>query len=700
MVCNPNDININPDTAGPPPITPGFGLPYAPPSVPFPDLSLLSGVPEDLLDLLNKLFAIIPGGTLSPNLGDFSKTIVDGISSLLNQLAPYLALYKFFQALLNMVACIIDVVCALMNPFKLVSAVKKLFKQCLPEFLSLFPWLALLAMLIALLLLLIELIKYIIETITKYIEDIIHNIEALSNTIALKGTEDDIIAAVSKIAESLCLIENVMAALIGFEAIMAIVKSLGDVAGRSFCAKGSARHGSDGDCCSDEVCPEFIANNPDGFSGTLGQLVYHKEIDNDLATLGLPTNLVLPAIRNESWQFFDASTSSTYNFADIITEINGHMFWPEGKNFASDTNVNKVPYTVDLILKNINPTFFGHSDPYSGKTRDFIVKDVIVVSKPYLGLVQYDGSTSSTLGQNGVLELGGGTVYESDGTTYFFVSGVPATLNTFIHQATALGSPTFEDGYFAYDVDFTLKYNFDVLVGDNLITMGCRPDVAVESEILNLSIQNFDAISTIIPSLPDIAGTVNCITNAVGSVRQNVSPANAAVFQANVNTCLNNLLDQTITAYNTAVKAATSSYHSTIALDTDLQFIELPIVVSVTLQDSSGTVISAGVPSESQDYIASMIDGYVSLGSISKFSYDGYGAFTANLTSTVAGSGELSVSFDSAILSIVENRDNLSISSSISENIKTYQFVGSPVYSGGVPDPIVRRDPSDIAGGK
>ncbi|HMC02220.1 MAG TPA: hypothetical protein VKN14_14370, partial [Flavobacteriaceae bacterium] len=140
MVCDPNDNNLNPPVLGPPPAIPGFGIPIAPPSIDFPDLSLPDGIPEDLLALLDILQAKIPGATLFGNVDNFSKEVLDVIASLLNQLGPYLALYNFFQALLNMIGCIMDILCCLNNPFCLVRAIRKLFKRCLPDFLNLFPW--------------------------------------------------------------------------------------------------------------------------------------------------------------------------------------------------------------------------------------------------------------------------------------------------------------------------------------------------------------------------------------------------------------------------------------------------------------------------------------------------------------------------------------------------------------------------------
>src|SRR5690606_32308970 len=126
--------------------------------------------------------------------------------------APFLGLYNFIQALLNMVFCIIEVLCARNNPSALIRALRKLFKQCIPPFLNLMPWLALLAMIIALILLLLALIAYLIQQILNFFDQIRKNLEILSNAIQV-GDYDSILAAGKKIAYILCLIEQLFAIL-------------------------------------------------------------------------------------------------------------------------------------------------------------------------------------------------------------------------------------------------------------------------------------------------------------------------------------------------------------------------------------------------------------------------------------------------------------------------------------------------------
>src|SRR5208283_1165031 len=152
MPCSPNDVSI-PAPKGPSgtPI-PGVGIPYA---LNTPRLaSIPPGFPEDLLDLFNSYQFLVPPGAIKPSLNpNFSKDIFDTILSMLDQFFPFLMLYKFFLPILNLIICIIEVLCALMNPFALISAINRLFTQCIPAFLNLFPIFALVIMIVSLLLL-------------------------------------------------------------------------------------------------------------------------------------------------------------------------------------------------------------------------------------------------------------------------------------------------------------------------------------------------------------------------------------------------------------------------------------------------------------------------------------------------------------------------------------------------------------------
>lgn len=439
MVCDPNDNSFDLQDPGPGPSIPGLGLPFSFPKIPFRDLSIPEGIPEDILDLIERLFALFPAGIkFEVNADARMSGVWDALASLFNEIAPFLAWYKFIQALLDIILCIIDVLCALLSPWALVRAIRRLFKQCLPNFLAMFPWLALLIMILALILLLIALIEYIILVIIAYIQQIIENIQVLLRAITVADA-DAIFAAVTKFSNLLCLIEQLFAILLAIAALFAIIRPLMGIAGRSVCAKGDS-------CCTEDFCPTFIEQG--GIDGTVvsrtGKLIYHRRLEpnrpNDPDGILNFLNITgWPAIRDERWQFVDddpngekeAAPSAIseellieqseaqqdadvaaealnqisgngpvtaevdaggeavqetqldkFKFLDIITpspEL-GFTYWPDNEVYENNANIIRVPYLMDMNIS-VDPRDFGQDFDFEGP-RFFNIRNIIVHRRP------------------------------------------------------------------------------------------------------------------------------------------------------------------------------------------------------------------------------------------------------------------------------------------------------------------------------
>lgn len=691
MICDPNDNNLNPPNLGPPPFIPGFGTPFVPFRIPVPDITIPEGIPEDIIELIESLLTAFPGaGNFIPNPGNFTKDIWDAIASLLNQIAPFLALYNFFFALLNMVLCIIDVLCALVNPFKVASAIRRLFKRCLPQFIALFPWLALLAMLLALLLLLLALIEYIINRILQYIRDIIENILLLAEAIQLDDSES-ILAVTLKIAYLLCLIEQIFAILIAFQTIFAIIQQLFSLAGRSVCASGSNRVGDDNDCCTPEVCPPFISEQPDGFEGSQGQLNYLRQRTDSL------TGAI---VRPESYQFFDANFTSTFEFIDIVTPILGFTFWPDGLVFSRDTNLNRVPYILDITVE-VDPFQFGFA-PAPGPLQTFAIKDIVVNVPPTTALKLFSDTVSIGGGvvgsgniPTGVLNLEGGLVFSvaQDGyETPFEPNGTQLTLETFIQQPSAPDPIIADDTLVLNLITFNLRINHEALNSYGIITALCIPDL--QNEANNFAARTpFDSVDQQIGALPDVGNAVTCLQTSINNLRQDVSVENAQLAQAELVQCLEDLRGETEASFLATISAGTSVFDIEVILDPTLQFVGLGISVSVRLFDSNQVLLSRSIPSNLASQVADLLSATVTLGDISDFTYDGYERFIANITSDDAGVGNATVFFNNSAVSDVLNLDDLDTPTEVRIRPLPYEFIGSP----GVDDIRDRRDEVDIA---
>lgn len=673
MPCSPNDNNLNPYVSPGIPI-PGFGIPFAPVQLPIPDWKFPDGFPADILDLLNKLKTLWPGGELVPNLDSYANNILTALASLFNMIAPFLSLYNFFMALLNMVACILDVIFCMPNTFKVLRAIRRLIKQCLPPFLALFPWAALLAMILGLLLLLLALIQYIIAKILQLIEDLLKNLDLLGKGVTLQDAESTAAVAI-KIASLLCIIEGLMALFTAIGAIMSIIATLAQMGGRKV---GCKKNNGDVDVCND-----FIAASSNGITGQSGRLIYYRQINaNDGNTF----------TRQESWQFVDMSESQSIQFKDIITpDEDGIVMWPPNTTYQSSSDIKSVPYLVNLTVNNFDPKLYHSSDTKGPRT--FKIKNVIVYRIPYVGIYNEDNNIDNSY-KDGTLSLLGGLVYEEDDTPYM-VNGSQATIETFVHkQAFNTGiAPIYDDAMILNDITFDVQINYEVLLNYELISYGCVPDIAMELDIVNTA--NIAPILERVPDLlPDISGAQNYVAGIIADLRKNVSPENLISSRDKMILCLEDLRNQTTNAFCSTFESAVDPFTSEASLDTDMQFITRNIKVEVILKDPNGLNISSNIPDECKDGLSNLLRGNVTLGNVSSFKYEN-GQFVAYISSKNAGDGVLQVYWNNNVFSRIYNRDNLDDPTFVSEVALPYTFIGSPVY-----DIEPRRDESDASVGE
>lgn len=699
MPCQPSDLTLNPPNF-PGVSIPGLGIATAPFNIPIPGLELPTELLENLFELIEQVQAVFPSGTFKATIDTNFKSVYDIISSILSAIQPFLSFYNFIMAALNLFGCIIEVLCAIPNPFAIAAALKRLFMECLPPFLAIFPWLALIQMLIALLLLIIAIVTYIIEVILKLLADMLKELIDLAKAVQYENA-DASLAVANKLASLFCLIQNFLAILIAIQAIFAVIESLAAFAGAAICDD------SDGNspCCNSENCPDFIKDNPSGISADSGELIYYSEVAADQSSFPPPLNtlgLNLAPLRVERWQLVDPVVQP-YPFRDIITPANifGKIFYPE-LSFEADTPLNKAPYLVDIRLQ-LNPAIFNPLD--FGGTRFMRVNDCIVVRKPYIGVLDKDNNLDP-VPDTGTLNIEGGLVFEDDNTTPYIVNGSQATLNDFIHQnpINTSSPPPYPDGYQISSVEYVLKPNHGALVEYNLITVGCIPEVSAEKAVTNAVIiaEGIDPIDqrldptpdgVFCPSsgfLPNINCALECITDALEKFQGDVSETGTAEFQAKFELCAGDLLDQTKAAYCGAVQKGVSQFKSTVALDTDVQFTTREIKVTVVLNGPTGTSVSENVLESCASEVAKKLKGEVTLGDISDFEYDGYTSYNASISSVNPGSGVLSVLYDNKVLSevIIGDDDNPAV---INELSLAYNFVDDL----GVPAP--RRDATDVA---
>lgn len=663
LPIDPADITV-------PSVPAGFGglpVPQLPPfDIPFPPIPL-----EDLIDLFNKLNMVLPPGILHPHLSpQFSKNVIDAILSLLQAFMPFLMLYTFFMPLLNIILCVIEVLCAIANPFKLVRALRRLFRRCIPQFLSLFPFFALILMILALLLLILALIAYLIQRIIDLIRQIIANIELLAQAVE-SVDNDSVIAITIKLGDLLCIFQNLFV-LLGVIAIMfEVIQRLLNLTFKiPPCDDGD--HSDDG-CCTPDVCPSFIKNNREIISNN-GTLKYFNTVINTGGST--PETL-----RTASYQVYAEDLIDDLAFININNAVDlppgvSKVFFPEGETYALGVNKNSIPYTIDVRIFYV-PSLYGRNDPQGN--RFIIIKDCIIIKKPTAGTLNYANSLVAPF--NGTFTVVGGATYEADGITPMSGAGA-GSLETLISQSPTIGvSASLTDNGITYSSStVTLNINHEILIAKGLITAGCHPDLAFDKNFINNTIAarlnvNADALSNIV--LPDVQIIQDTIINAINDFRTNVSIDSAQSLQDIVVGELTGLQNQTNATIENMIDIGFDPFKSDFVLDPSIQFTTKSIKVVVTLNEASGNNVANNLPASIASNIAHKLVAHTTFGTIGSFKYDGIGTFAIEITSKEAGNGSVSVSYNNQFISILNNPNNISELPSVSTKSLIYTFVQS-----------------------
>lgn len=667
MACNTNSSIFNIPAPGPAPTLPGLQSPISVPKNPYADVFDGYSTIDSIEEIISKLTTIFPNSTtIIPNTDTVAKNMWSGLANLMTQLSPYLAFYKFLQPLLNVIIGIIDVICALLNPFALFDAITKLFKKYIPEFLSMFPQTALLVVMIALLLLLIQIIEYMITYIGSIVQQIVENVAKIQQA-SQRNDSAGILSGTKKISYLLCSFQNLMSLLTLFQGVFAIIQPLLLLVGEGLCDSNSG-------CCGADYCPPFIQQNSNSqFSYTTGILRYYPQIQ---AVLPSSSDFDFlrsspPILRNESWQFYDGN-QNTYNFADVITPSpKGFIFWHNNDTYDESIPLVKIPYTVDMTLQS-NPAVFGIPDTKGFRT--FVIKSCIVRSKPTLYVNQYNNTTANYL--TGVVSIEGGLVFESDGSTSFNIGSTQATLDDFIHFSTEYATflPGSDDGYYFNNVSYNFNWNPPALVEQQLITMMCQGAPAQEAVVANANLDTRSILDKIgIP--PDVATAIGDLNVCFSNFQSNINADTAAQFQTCTTSILNQLQNDCTSFICNGIIQSADRFQSQAALYPDLQFIDQTIDVSVVLKDKTGSLLAQNVTVDIGVCVAQALSAKITLGSISPFVYDGYGAFNGQISTTIAGTGNAVVYMNNQSLASVLNLDNFNVPTSISENTFNYEFI-------------------------
>lgn len=702
------------------PVIPGFGIASSPLNL---SIGLPPGMPENLLGIFSNLQLLLPIGLLSADLSfNFEVDIFDGIMKLLDQFMPFLMLYKFFLPVLNIIICIIEVLCALISPFALIGALENLFVNCIPALLNLFPIFALIIIIISILLLILALIEYILCFIITLVLNLSGNIIGLIFAFETSNTAG-ILAIASKLGDLLCIFQDLLVLLAFFEIIIQIIK---DILALAF-AIPPCSSGNNSNCCGPQTCPEFVQAP---YTRSTGELQYSSEVGT-LTTIQLtpgppPTFLTVDS-SVESWQIYDPDQTlyqqfwNIVNAYDVIVEYNedGYalpvpIYFPSTQTFTANTPAAQAAYTLDITV-DYDPAQWNRT----GNPSKVTFKNCIVLAAPTQTVQGYNAASTFSV-PNGVLYIAGGTGYDESGKpldgydlilTNVPTPNVPATLGNFLHlPPDFIANPVPPTVIDLSNVTYTFKPNMSVLLQANLISLGCMPAIALNKAFVNNVV--FANISTQATKLSSLVNGTNgnvfpspvtaqkCLLEAISDLRSNMTLQGLAEFQGTTTACLTKLQSDTNSAITSVVGIGFSPCDSTFTLSPNLQFTTQAIEITVTLNENNKLPLAKGVPAAVGAALAAQITPYATLGQVTPFAYDGYSAFNAYLTSSTSGNGSIMIAFQNQILCT----NDLSIPNHTLQNLD-YEFIYAP-YNAGLPptgegDTVgiqPRRDPGEGTG--
>jgi hypothetical protein len=682
--CGPVSLATPSGPSGP--SIPGFGVPFSPASL---SIGLPAGMPENLLGILSYLQLLIPPGALSANLSfNFEVDIFDGIMKLLDQFMPFLMLYKFFLPVLNIIVCIIEVLCALISPFALIGALENLFVNCIPAFLNLFPMFALIIMIISILLLLLALIEYILCFIITLVLNLSGNIVGLVEAFLVSNSVG-ILAIAAKLGDLLCLFQDLLVLLAFFDVIIQIIK---DILALGFSIPPCSG-GNNSNCCNPSVCPAFIKQAP--YTLSSGHLQYSSEVGTE-TTLVInpsttpPTYLTIDS-SSETWQLYDPDQAIYQQFIniiaapDVIADGYNIVFFPTTQTFSASTPPAQAAYTIDITI-DYNPAQWLRT----GNSEKITFKNCIVLLAPTATLQGYNTTIPES---TGVVYIAGGDGYDSKGkplTGFDLIktnvpNNQPATLGNFLHLPPSYtptpGAPSVIN---LSNVTYTFTPNNSILLQNNLISLGCMPTVSLNRDFINtvvfsdVATQKANLTSLVnSPNFPSPVTAQKCLLVAITNLRANMTLEGVAEFQSVTTQCLTTLQNNTNSALTSVIGIGFSPCNSAIKVTPSTQFTTLPITVNVTLNENNGLPIANNIPTAVGAELASQIIAYPTFGAISPFVYDGYSAFNAELTSSTPGTGSIMVAFQNQIICT----NVMPSSGTPSHTLQTldYEFIYAPV---------------------
>lgn len=482
-------------------------------------------------EFMEQLKCSISGAVISPAglLPSSAINIGDVIAAHVGQLTALTNSYSYFLVILEMIGCIIDVLCAIPNPFSTISAMIRLFGTCLPNLLLLFPVFTVPAIILCFIKIILSIIEYILETILPIIIDIINNIDKLT-TAFQKNNLDAQVAIAFKVAALAKELYNIIGILAALGALFELIKALLNLTLGLPCGGGS-------DCCNTDNCPDVIKQETlEGTDGRLS-LFFTDDFNYDIKFSSSSRQDEFLSIRN--------FVPRGINYNDIDRENIPYIIRVSGQDYI--LNYIDENGTLDLIS---TPNDFLEDGYLSNKVTTLDIFGTIVettINDPDIRFATqtptFDSSFTSSFNPSSFFnrrfielqELRDPDInpdsLENNGT--FEINSTVLSISSVLDEYNVILTRTDGDSWDGYSVlnpdshirwrllsafpqtgsnkSFNLQINHEELIRRQMIGYGCHPAISAEGDALRERFPDFE--NQTLPAIPDLDALINTLNS-------------------------------------------------------------------------------------------------------------------------------------------------------------------------------------------
>lgn len=564
--------------------------------------------PQTYADLIQKINCICAAGATiqAASLPSATINMGDIIADATRVLSAFTSVYSVIAVVMRMISCIIDVLCALMNPFSLIFAMIRLFGTCLPDFLLIFPQFAIPAKILCIIKIILAVVNYVLNVLIPIIEEIIANIESLYAAFR-ESNNDGIAAIVFKLANLFKEIMSVLGILAALMPLYLMIKALMNMGISIPCG------GDGGSCvgCGDDLCPKILQQS--SLDGTDGRLT-----------------VIFTGIYPYEFRLVFSSVIHRNDFLSIKD------FFPHGLDYEG-FDVSDLPYVleyngVDYIVTSVDDNgYLNIQQLQTEKKFDGYLSSVYDGGLPMpdvLHDVRFGTHTqsfsSASLGTYITIEdVDSGT--QNSGTWY--VAQVFDAYNVVLRRSeenawTASNvnnpsvhlywrkAPSVPSSSGTYP--FSLKFNHAELIRYELINLGCHPAIKASKDATSRrysAIAQYSGPNLGLPDLPDLEGLIlnlnTCITNIVPAdvtpqyILDNygsITPMKVAEMGSCIESLLNQFKDESLAYAKNIFPRMFDPESSQFSATPLIQIVGKPINIDLIVLDRYGERLAKGFP--------------------------------------------------------------------------------------------------------